>query len=68
MKLLTKMKHGGKTMVIENKDCLEYLSTLENESVDLILTDPPYFIGFDGGKGWDSQWKTEQEYLYLAGT
>jgi len=48
---------------IKNADCLEYLKTLENESVDLVLTDPPYFIGFDGGKGWDSQWKTEDEYL-----
>ena len=31
--------------------------------MDLVLTDPPYFIGFDGGKGWDSKWKTEKEYL-----
>ena len=50
-------------MTLENKDCLEYLKTLEGESVDLVLTDPPYFIGFDGGKGWDSQWKSEDEYL-----
>ena len=49
--------------MIENKNCLDYLSTIEDESVDLVLTDPPYFIGFDGGKGWDSQWKTEEEYL-----
>ena len=48
---------------IHNTDCLDYLSTIENESVDLVLTDPPYFIGFDGGKGWDSQWKNEEEYL-----
>lgn len=46
-----------------NKDCLDFIKELPNESVDLILTDPPYFIGFDGGKGWDSQWKTEEEYL-----
>ena len=50
-------------MTLENKDCLEYLKDLESESVDLVLTDPPYFIGFDGGKGWDSQWKSEDEYL-----
>jgi DNA modification methylase len=49
--------------MIINQDCLEYLKTLENDSVDLVLTDPPYDIGFDGGKGWDSQWKTEDEYL-----
>jgi DNA modification methylase len=49
--------------MIVNQDCLEYLKTLETDSVDLVLTDPPYFIGFDGGKGWDSQWKSEDEYL-----
>lgn len=49
--------------MIVNQDCLEYLKTLKNDSVDLVLTDPPYFIGFDGGKGWDSQWESEEEYL-----
>lgn len=44
-------------------DCLEYLKTVDDNSVDLVLTDPPYFIGFDGNKGWDSQWKSESEYL-----
>lgn len=50
--------------MIKNQDCLEFLSTLEDNSVDLVLTDPPYFIGYDGGKGWDSQWKDEEEYLH----
>ena len=50
-------------MIPENKDCLDFLSTVDTESVDLVLTDPPYFIGWDGGKGWDSQWKTKKEYL-----
>ncbi len=49
--------------MIENKDCLEFLETLPDDSVDLVLTDPPYFIGYDGGKGWDSQWETETDYL-----
>lgn len=39
------------------------MSKVKDESIDLIITDPPYFIGFDGGKGWDSQWKNEEEYL-----
>jgi len=34
-------------------DCLEVLATLEPESVDAILTDPPYAIGFQGER-WDS--------------
>lgn len=49
--------------MLVNDDCIKYLRKLENDSVDLILTDPPYFIGFDGGKGWDSQWKSEDDYL-----
>jgi len=49
--------------MLHHTDCIQLLSSMEDESVDLILTDPPYFIGFDGGKGWDSQWKSEAEYL-----
>jgi DNA modification methylase len=48
---------------IKHGDCLDYLATLPDNSVDMVLTDPPYSIGFDGGKGWDKQWKTEEEYL-----
>ena len=44
-------------------DCLDYLKTLKENSIDLIITDPPYYIGFDRGKGWDSQWENEKEYL-----
>ena len=49
--------------MIHNLDCLQYLKTVPTESVDLVLTDPPYFIGVDDGKGWDSQWSNELEYL-----
>jgi len=52
-----------KLNTITNSDCLKYLKKLPDNSVDLILTDPPYFIGFDGGKGWDSQWKSDREYI-----
>jgi DNA modification methylase len=48
---------------IVNEDCVKFLKTLPDESADLVLTDPPYFIGFDGGKGWDRQWKNESQYL-----
>lgn len=30
-----------------NRDCFDYIKELENNSVDLILTDPPYFISRD---------------------
>ena len=49
--------------MIHNLDCLDFFKMIPDESVDLVLTDPPYFIGFDDGKGWDSQWKDEDEYL-----
>ena len=50
-------------MTLSNQDCLEYIKSIPDNSVDLVLTDPPYFIGFDGGKGWDSQWSSEYDYL-----
>lgn len=34
---------------VENKDGLSYLSTIKNNSIDLILTDPPYIISRDSG-------------------
>lgn len=33
-----------------NIDCLEFMKTLPDKSVDLVLTDPPYGIGKDGQK------------------
>lgn len=39
---------------IDNIDCLEGLRSLPDESVDLVLTDPPYGIGIKsqgGAKG-----------------
>ena len=34
---------------IKNVDGLEYLSTIPDNSIDLILTDPPYIISKDSG-------------------
>ena len=36
---------------LENKDCVEFLKTLDDNSVDYINVDPPYNIGYDGGDG-----------------
>lgn len=35
-------------------DCLEAMAAMDAESVDAVVTDPPYGIGFMG-KAWDSQ-------------
>ena len=37
----TYAKHGIR---LENKDCLKFLKTVKDESVDLVLIDPPYQI------------------------
>lgn len=37
------------TIKFENMDGLRYLSTLSNDSVDLVLTDPPYIISKSSG-------------------
>ena len=34
---------------VKNMDGLQYLSTIPDGSVDLILTDPPYIISKDSG-------------------
>jgi DNA modification methylase len=39
-----------KTMIeVKNIDGITYLETIENNSIDLILTDPPYLISHDSG-------------------
>ena len=48
-------------MRYENKDCLEFLKSLDDESVDLAILDPPYFEIIKDD--WDNQWNSEQEYL-----
>ena len=38
--------------IIYNEDCLETFKRLGDNSLDLLVTDPPYGIGFMG-KDWD---------------
>jgi len=50
-----------KTYKIHNGDCLDVLPTLPAASVDLILTDPPFFRV--KSEAWDRQWATPAEFL-----
>ena len=50
------LKHDYK-----NTDCLKYLETLDSNSVDLVLVDPPYFEIVNND--WDNQWENEEYYL-----
>ena len=46
-------------------DCLDVLPTLADNSIDLVLTDPPYHRV--KGEAWDRQWKTDADYLDWLG-
>lgn len=48
-------------LTLHNKDCVELLLSLPDESVDLILVDPPYFE--IAHADWDHQWAFEEDYL-----
>ena len=47
--------------LLENQDCLEFLSQLNDKSVELVVVDPPYFEIVKND--WDNQWNSELEYL-----
>ena len=50
---------GSGTIVCEN--CIEFLRTIEDESVDLIATDPPYEINYSNFE-WDKK-NLDWEYI-----
>ena len=65
------------TVELHLGDCLEYMKTMPDKSVDAVITDPPYGIGEDGGacrtrgrpgyakheaRGWDSE-RPSQEFF-----
>lgn len=47
--------------IIYNSDCLETMSKMESNSIDMILVDLPFFQVCS--EKWDSAWKSETEYL-----
>ncbi len=42
-------------------DSLEKMKSIETETIDLIIADPPYWKVV--GEKWDYQWRTEQDYI-----
>ncbi len=50
----------GEKLTYKNQDCLEFLSTLDDNTVDLVCTDPPYYRVVNDT--WDNQWFTIDEY------
>jgi site-specific DNA-methyltransferase (adenine-specific) len=55
----------GQNIFQKNKiylaSCLDKLKLLNDNSVDLVIADPPYFKVLN--EKWDYEWKTEQQYL-----
>lgn len=49
------------TVQLIHGDCLEVMKTLPASSVDLILTDPPYYKV--KGDAWDRAWDTPEAFL-----
>ena len=47
-------------MILENKDCIEFLQSLPDRSIDLMCIDPPYYKVVDDE--WDKQWFTSDNY------
>ena len=47
-------------MNYQNTDCIDFLSSLDDKSVDSILIDPPYYRVVNDD--WDNQWFTIDEY------
>lgn len=50
---------------IELADCLEYMKGMAANSVDAIITDPPYFRV--KGEEWDRQWDTPERFIAWVG-
>jgi DNA modification methylase len=47
--IINNIKNNINNIDIKNIDGLKYLSTIPNNSIDLILTDPPYIISRETG-------------------
>lgn len=46
---------------IYNEDCITGMKKIDDETVDLIIADPPYFKVIN--EKWDYIWKTEEDYI-----
>lgn len=50
-----------KNVVLKNIDCFKLLAGLDDDSVDLIAVDPPYYkVKKDA---WDNQWSSKADFL-----
>ena len=45
------MEETSPSITIKNQEGIQFLSTIDNNSIDLVLTDPPYITSSDTGMG-----------------
>lgn len=50
-----------KTNITIQGDCIEKMKSIPDNSVDLVVADPPYWKVV--GQKWDYQWRTEKDYV-----
>ena len=50
-------------MDLKNEDCLETFKAIPNESIDLIVTDPPYKITSRGGRLLERRKSKKRNYI-----
>ena len=53
------------TLKLIHGECLEVMRGMDKNSVDAIITDPPYFKV--KGESWDNQWDTPAKFLEWVG-
>ncbi len=42
-------------------DCVQELTNIQSETIDLVIADPPYWKVI--GEKWDYEWRTEKDYV-----
>ena len=58
--------HRGEVVIeLHNAECLAFMRGMEDNSVDAIVTDPPYFGVKDDE--WDNQWKSAAHFIEWIG-
>ena len=56
-------------ITIYNDDCLNILKAIQTESVDCIISDPPYGVDFDGNsdfQNWLSTFRDDHEFVFTT--
>jgi len=62
---MTRTSFEYRNAVLYLGDCIQVMSQMDENSIDAIVTDPPFGLEFMG-KDWDKVRTNEQRQLHLA--